>query len=180
MYPYLSGKRWWVGVIAIALFTLLFFQALQPKPSVMPSTPAHPAPQKQVAAPAKQAPVPTHPILELFNPSDETISRDQAKSKIHEELEQLLVIAIMLQRCDIVSESEYTGIYQASYRYAQRTRLFTDVDALMPELLLSAQKTYQLVYAGTSCQESSLRTLKEQTMAWQAQYNTIPQPSPDQ
>jgi hypothetical protein len=168
-HPYLSGKHWWLGVSAIALFTLLLFHSLtdhkpprQPTPGTAQAISAMPVPAK--------APLPTHPVLDLFNPSAENLSRDQAISRTRGEIEQLLVIAILLQRCNHITNEHYQSIYHAGERYTKRSELFSDNDALMRELLASAEKTYRLVYAQTDCAETSLQTLKTQTLEWQAQY----------
>ena len=174
--PYLTGKYWWLGVAAIAIFTLLLFHTLVGTKANPPKASAPVAAQQPVAKPVVKASVPTHPVLELLNPSAENISRDQAVSRVRGELEQLLVIAIMLQRCNQLTDAEYQSINLAGQRYAERTRLFSEGDVLMRELAVSAEKTYALVYAGTSCGEPSLAALKEQTMAWQSQYNTTPSP----
>jgi|GEM_PF-5343278 len=174
MHPYLTGKYWWLGVAAIAIFTLLLFHTLVGTKAVTQKTPQPSITQQPIVKPTVKVSVPTHPVLELFNPSADNISRDQAISRVRGELEQLLVIAIMLQRCDQLSDVEYHSIHLAGQRYAERTRLFHDGDVLMRELAVSAERTYALVYAGTSCDEASLPALKAQTMAWQAQYTTTP------
>ncbi|MBN8542797.1 MAG: hypothetical protein J0M34_00855 [Alphaproteobacteria bacterium] len=168
MAAYLSGRYWWLGIAAIVVFTLLLFHALNKTVTSPPSSkkPVQIVAPKPITKPA----IPTHPVLDLFNPSSASISQAQAISRTRGQLEQLLVISIILHQCGLISDGEKTNISNAAQAYAVRSKLFNDTNLLMHELNASAQKTYELVYANTKCDEPSLEQLKSQTLAWQSNF----------
>lgn len=170
MQPYLSGKYWWLGVIAIALFSLLLFHILQPIPTAPRPAPVATETAVQVTQPAPTANLPQHPVLDLFDPSASTLSHDQAVTRLRSELEQLFVIAILLQRCSLMNDAEYGAAHAAATQYAYVSRQFRNPEALIADVEEQAVQTYQLVYADTSCTEPSLQGLKTQTDAWVAQF----------
>ncbi|MFZ4124570.1 MAG: hypothetical protein ACOYJ2_00670 [Rickettsiales bacterium] len=171
MALYLSGRYWWLGITAIVLFTLLVFHALSEKPvSREPQAKPQQVKQTTIPTPKLQTPVPTHPVLDLFNPTNAAITRDQAISRTRGELEQLLVISILLNECQQITDAEKSNITITAKKYATRSNLFADSDATITELSNSAQKTYALVYAKTRCNEPSLKQLKSQTLAWQSRF----------
>lgn len=173
MALYLSGRYWWLGIAGIVIFSLLIFHALSEPastPVIKPKT-AQITRQKPVS---KKVAIPTHPVLDLFNPSSASITRDQSISRTRSELEQLLVISIILQRCNHITNAEKSNITHAAQTYVVRSKLFSDSATLIQELNESAQRTYDLVYANTRCNEPSLEQLKIQTLAWQSRF-TRPQ-----
>lgn len=174
MQSYFVGRYWWIGITAIVVLTFIFYYGLEAhraKPAPQPTARTAPTPAPATSPrPAIAARVPSQPVLELFHPSDENITRDQAISRIRGELEQLFVIRTLLAQCDLITDIEAENIRIAAQHYTEQTRLFADSHALIDELSLQAKQTYDLVYSATSCNEASLPAIKAQTLAWQAQY----------
>lgn len=174
MQSYLSGKYWWLSVAAIVALTLIFYHGLIDHSPPIKQVVVVQKPVTHPAAPAPRSAVPSHPVLDLFNPSTAEISREQAISRTRSELEQLLVIRKLLARCAIISELESDAVNAAALDYAVRSQMFADPAATLQELQIQADQTHDLVYSTTSCDEESLYALREQTLAWQAQFAPTP------
>lgn len=170
----LSGKYWWLSVAAIVVLTLIFYHGLGFQPATIKPAPITQMPIAKPQSRIAQSSIPSQPVLDLFNPSNENITRDQTISRTRSELEQLFVIRNLLARCAIITQEQADSIKVAAFAYASRTHLFSNSAAIIAELEEQAQQTHDLVYAQTSCDEPSLETLKTQTLAWQTQFNSQP------
>ena len=138
-----------------------------------PTAPVIPIQTEQVAA----APLPPAPpnadnskiILELFNPSDASLTHQQNETTISQQIEQTLTVTFVLTKCLIISQDDYSDIFRALIFYAEKVKLAPDeasAIARVREIAESSKASYALVYSRTSCEDPHLPVLADDIAKW--------------
>lgn len=160
--------------LAGAIFSTLILLLILVNPSAD-------APEKRVALPvtekpAEKAMLPAPPnaenskiILELFSPSDASIHQQQAEAPHEQKIEQTMTVTFVLTKCQLLSQDDYSTIYQALVRYATHVGLGADAaaaDARVRQIAESSSTSYALVYSRTSCESEALPVLAKDILNW--------------
>lgn len=112
-------------------------------------------------------------VLELFNPSDASLTQQLNETTIQQNIEQLLSTSFVLSHCGVMDSSDNANIFRASVGYALETHLAKDVPeavAKIQELTKSAAATYVMLYRNTDCKNPKLKTISEQMVKWETYY----------
>ncbi len=137
---------------------------------------------KETSAPAPQAVPPSAAegikdtptiVLELFNPSDETLTQQLSETTIRQNIEQVLSTSFVLSRCGVLDSNANSDIFRASVAYAVNTHFAKDIpDAVgkIQALHQSAAATYVMLYRNTDCKNPTLKTIAAQMVKWQTYY----------
>jgi hypothetical protein len=130
----------------------------------------------QAALPIEKAVPPAPPnadnskiILELFNPTQQSLDSQRAATNSNQQIEQTLTVSYVLTKCLIFSQDDYTDTYRALVLYAQLAKLAPDptsADAKVREIAQSANASYALIYSRTSCTDAQLPTLAKELSQW--------------
>ena len=161
-----------VACIAAGIAAYIFW----PSPALPVAQPAPPIPEA-AAAPEPSAPQPTPApepdlVLELFEPTPESLNAQQSASRLRNQLEQALVATFLLTRCNYLSQQEYSDTYNSFIRYAVESGLSPDYHSAATELrriASSAGASYSLVYSRLSCDDASLPPAAASVRAWRDQ-----------
>ncbi len=159
-----------LAACAAALLLLLLFFALSSsrKPDLIVLPPV----VQEVAKPVPPAPPNVDNskiILELFNPSDESLTHQQNETTFSQQIEQTLTVTFVLTKCQALSQDDYSTIFRALIIYAERTKLAPDTvsaEARVREIAESAKASYALVYGRTSCEDPQLNPLATEVVEW--------------
>jgi hypothetical protein len=159
------------GLVAMA-FLGIAWVLLQPRPAAPPIHP--PAPIPEPAAPASAQPVTAQPelILELFEPTPESLDAQHRNRKLRGRIEEALVATFVLTRCGYFNTAEYNATYNAFIRYAVQVGLAPDSASAATEirqLAESAGASYSLVYSRLPCADASLAPMAQSLRQWQVQ-----------
>jgi len=168
-----------IGVcVAFALLTFLFIpiapttdEAAVTAP-VQPYTP--PAPQAQVPPEATNDQL----VLELFNPSELSLTHQITKASLTQQIEQAITVSFVLSKCGLISADQYRDSFRALVLYAQQSHLADDApraEAMVRQIAKSAGAGYSLVYSRLSCSHPQLPQLAKQLVDWQTR---VMPPSP--
>lgn len=139
-------------------------------------------PQQQAAQEApvvaeEEKPLPPAPpnadnssvILELFNPSDESLTHQRTETTYSQQIEQTLTMTYVLTKCLLISQDDYTNIFRALILYAERVKLAPDAtwaESRVREIAQSANASYALIYSRTSCTDAQLQPLAKDILQW--------------
>jgi hypothetical protein len=116
-------------------------------------------------------------ILELFNPSDQSLTHQLTTSALTQQIEQALTVSFVLTKCGTMSQEEYRDNFRALILYAQRTHLAADAagsEKLVRHIAESAGTSYALIYSRTSCRDPKLQAMADQLASWRATILTPP------
>lgn len=133
-----------------------------PAPTESGVTPA--APQQ-----AQSSAVETDPVLELFNPSEASLSEQVSESMLKNRMEEAMTTSFILKRCGLVSDAEYSETYQALMLYAQRMQPGLSPAQLQENFsatVASASASYGLIYARMNCNTPELQLAAQQIAGW--------------
>lgn len=119
----------------------------------------------EVVAPAvpEPSPEPTtagDPVLDLFNPSQATLNEQLNDAALKNRLEDLVVLAFVLRRCNYVSQEEYNDSFAAYARYAASS------PGALEAAIASASASYSLLYARSECDAAQLPANAAQLAQW--------------
>ena len=133
----------------------------------------------KTAAPAISAPImetkpeePTNPnrlVLELFNPSDQSLTHQLNRTNLSQQIEQALTISFILTKCGTLSESQYRDTFRALKLYAEQTHLAknaADAEIIVRRISESSGASYSLIYSRLSCTSPQLPALADQLRSW--------------
>ena len=152
--------------LILLLIVIVSSGSSEPTPIIVQSTPQ----VVEKAAPSAPPNVDnSKTILELFNPSDASLTQQQTQASQSDQIEQTLTVTFILTKCQIISQDDYSTIFQALILYAQRINLAADAtsaDAKVREIAESAKASYALVYGRTSCEDPKLPSLANDIMNW--------------
>lgn len=112
-------------------------------------------------------------ILELFNPSDQALTKQLTDTALSQQIEQILTTSFVLTRCKLITEENYRDNYRALTAYATTMRLAPDAAATaarLRQLAESASTSYAFVYRRVQCDDPSLPPIAEKLLAWQKPY----------
>lgn len=157
------SQRWLI--IAASLLAVLCIIAaliLFTRPRITPT----PAPAiVEVVPPAVPAPSPEptnsdDPVLDLFNPSQAALNEQLNDAALKNRLEDLVVLAFVLRRCNYLSPAEYNDSFTAYDRYAASS------PGALDAAIASASASYSLLYAGSECNAAQLPASAAQLAQW--------------
>lgn len=124
----------------------------------------------------EQAPPPAPPntdnsqiILELFNPSNESLGQQLAATNVYQQIEQAITVNYVLTKCFIISQDDYRDTFRALTIYARLTKLAPDeasASQKVLEIAESARASYALIYGRTSCSAKELPQLAKELSDW--------------
>ena len=170
--PSIRNPKLWLAVIALISVVAMVWPHQQPTPTVIASVHAPP--------PAIPAPVPNQAIqdqatevLELFNPSDQSLTHQLNESELSRQVEQVMTTSYVLAHCKLMDEDEYRDNFRALIVFAQHSGLAPDAvtaEAKVRQLAESAGVSYSLLYSRTSCADPKLADIYRQMMNWQKIY----------
>ena len=165
-------------LIAIALITLAVGLPLFSKQQPVTEVPIEQEAQTPVAAPAV-APVTqaahdrATTVLELFNPSDLSLTHQLNETAISQQVEQIMSTSYVLSRCNLMDKDEYRDTFRALILFAQHNKLATDAagaEEKVRQLAKSASVSYQMLYSRTRCDDPKLPVIARQLLNWQRIY----------
>lgn len=135
-----------------------------PAPAPTESAATAPAPQQ-----AKVSAVEADPVLELFNPSDASLSEQVSETTLKSRMEEAMTTSFILKRCGLVNDTEYSETYQALMLYAQRMQPSLTPVQLQENFsatVASASASYGLIYARMRCDTPELQRAAQQIAGW--------------
>jgi hypothetical protein len=154
--------------VALLLLLLVFAFSNSQKPDLIVLPPV----VEEVAKPVPPAPPNVDNskiILELFNPSDESLTHQQNETSYSQQIEQTLTVTFVLTKCQALSQDDYANIFRALIIYAQQVKLAPDAagaEARVREIAESSNASYSLVYSRTSCEDPQLTPLATEVVEW--------------
>lgn len=129
------------------------------------------APPEPVAAPAAPTQEPDL-VLDLFEPTPETLDAQHAERLLRQRLEEALTLTFALTRCGLIDQTEYTANYNAFIRYAHSSGLAADLTSAEAEIRRIAESSgasYSLIYSRVPCTSPSLVTTRDTLRQWRDQ-----------
>ncbi len=128
-----------------------------------------------VPLPSEQPAAPPPPegsdaiILQLFNPSDQSLTHQLSTSVFTQQIEQAMTTSYVLAKCRLISQDDYTNTFRALILYAEQTKLAADeasAETLVRQIADSASASYTLIYGRTPCTDPKLPVLAQQLGDW--------------
>jgi hypothetical protein len=117
-------------------------------------------------------------VLELFNPSDQSLTHQLNKTNLSQQIEQALTISFILTKCGTLSQSQYRDTFRALILYAEQTHLANNAanaEIIVRRISESSGASYSLIYSRLSCTSPQLPALANQLRDWT---NGIMSPAP--
>lgn len=108
-------------------------------------------------------------ILELFSPSDASLTEQRLTASTTQQIEQTLTASFVLTKCLIISQDDYRNAYRALVIFAERSKLAADMasaDIAVREIAQSASASYAMVYSRVACDDPKLGDLAKQLATW--------------
>lgn len=148
-----------------------------PEPTPIVAT-AQPEAVATVTVPAKTGP--ENPILDLFQPSDGALEQQLSETHITQQIENALVVCYTLVHCNMLSQTEYNGVFQDLVAYATRSHLAdaSQADAKVRSIADAASASYALVYSNANCSDPSLAQKAAALSQWRAAMHNATAPAP--
>lgn len=150
------------GVILLLVLMLAFGNDEKPEHVIVPLPPETPAPPP----PPEGA---SEIILQLFNPSDQSLTNQLSTTVFKQQIEEAMTVSFVLTKCRIITQDDYANTFRALIVYAQQTKLAADeatADTLVRQIAESAGASYSLVYSRTPCDDPKLPVLAQQLAQW--------------
>jgi hypothetical protein len=110
-----------LAVIAIVSVIAICWPHPQPAPVVAPAQSAPPA--VPVPVPGKATQDKATEVLELFNPSDQSLTHQLNETAISQQVEQVMATSYVLAHCKLMDEDEYRDNFRALIVFAQHSGL---------------------------------------------------------
>ena len=164
-----------IGISAICVAVLM---TRKPEPTPESTPVASPAVVNQPAI-KQEAPPPSAAhdnatmVLELFNPSDQSLTHQLNETTISQQIEQIMATSDVLANCNLISKDDYRDSFRALIVYAQQMKLArtgAEAEAKVRQIAQSAGVSYSLVYSRTACTDAQLPPLVHQLLTWQHAY----------
>lgn len=164
-----------LAVIALVSVVAIFWPHEQPAPPaevpvvVRPAPPAVPSPAPRIAAQDDTA----TQVLELFNPSDQSLTHQLSETAISQQVEQVMATSYVLAHCKLMDDDEYRDNFRALIVFAQHSGLAPDAvtaEAKVRQLAQTASVSYSLLYSRMNCNDPQLPAIQRQMMNWQKIY----------
>ena len=169
-------SHWWLSPALLVVATVSIFSLLGQisHPQLSDKILPQPAPAT-INAPVVSAENPDiikSPVLDLFSPDAATLAHDQSRAQVQNTIEQLLILARILERCGMINEQQHRQMVAAGWHYAARAKLADTTEKIttqFQQLQVKAEQSYALLYAQPeSCHDPDLPTLRAALLAWQA------------
>lgn len=112
-------------------------------------------------------------VLELFNPSDESLTHQLNDTTVRQQIEQVMATSFVLFNCKLIKSKDYQNNYLALIVLAQRNKLARDqkdAETKVNEIAKAAGASYGLLYSRTRCDDPKLPGIAQQLIDWQKQY----------
>ena len=164
-----------LGTATAAIAAAAFMMWQEPSEMLLTPTSPNPTTKADINLPAYATPSATAKnrndqiVLELFNPSDQSLTHQLNKTNLSQQIEQALTISFMLTKCGKLSQDEYRDAFRALSLYAQTTHLATDgkdAETLVRHIAESSGASYSLIYSRLSCNSPQLPILAAQLRSW--------------
>ena len=160
-------------LFAVALISLIaiFWPHAQPSPSEIPI--AAVPPPVPVPVPSKMIDDKATTVLELFNPSDQSLTHQLNETAISQQVEQVMATSYILSHCKLMNDDEYRNNFRALIVFAQHNGLASDAataETTVRRLAESAGVSYSLLYSRTNCADPQLAAIERQMINWQKIY----------
>lgn len=145
-------------------------------------SPSSDAPHVVATATPTPAPAPKPPsispdsathVLELFSPSDTSLTHQLNDTTVRQHIEQIVATSYVLGNCKHITPANYRDSFRALIVYAQRTKFadsYTSAETKVREIAQAASASYSLLYYRTPCDAPKLIRVREQLLAWQKAY----------
>ena len=170
--PSIRNPKLWLAVIALISVVAMLWPHQQPAPAAIAPVQASP-PAVPVPTPSKAAQDQATEVLELFNPSDQSLTHQLNESELSRQVEQVMTTSYVLAHCKLMDEDEYRDNFRALIVFAQHSRLAPDAvtaEAKVRQLAESAGVSYSLLYSRTNCADPKLADIYRQMLNWQKIY----------
>ena len=154
-----------------ALIVFAFF--LKPEAIAPPEQPVVKAPVVEIPKPPVITLDNATTVLELFNPSDQSLTHQLNETTIRQQIEQIVATNYVLGNCKLISTETYRDSFRALIVFAQRMKLAdssTTAEAKVRAIAESASASYSLLYYRTKCDDPKLMKTKQQLIEWQKAY----------
>jgi hypothetical protein len=160
-----------LAVIAVISVIAIFWPHAQPVPVVTPDQ--APPPAVPTPAPSKAVQDRATEVLELFNPSDQSLTHQLNETALSQQVEQVMATSYILAHCKLMDDDEYRDNFRALIVFAQHSGLAPDAmtaEAKVRQLAQSAAVSYSLLYSRTNCMDPQLLTSQRQMTNWRKIY----------
>jgi hypothetical protein len=154
-----------------ALLAFAFFLKPENQPVQQP-LPAQPRVAKIPSPPAMISDTATT-VLELFNPSDQSLTHQLNETTIRQQIEQIMATNYVLANCHLIDAESYRNSFRALIVYAQRTKFadsWVTAEEKVRSITESASASYSLLYYRTKCDDPKLAQTTRQLIDWQNAY----------
>lgn len=158
---------------ALAIGALIVFAFLLKPEHAAPPPPVAQAPVVEIPKPAEITLDTATTVLELFNPSDQSLTHQLNETTIRQQIEQIVATNYVLGNCKLISTETYRDSFRALIVFAQRMKLADTpnaAEAKVRAIAESASASYSLLYHRTKCDDPKLTKTKQQLIAWQKAY----------
>ncbi len=163
------NQKFWLAVITVLSVIAIFWPHSPPVPVAVPVQPTPPA----VPAPSQATLDKSTEVLELFNPSEQSLTHQLNESQLSQQIEQVMTTSYVLAHCNLMDNDEYRDNFRALIVFAQHSGLAPDAvtaEAKVRQLAESAGVSYSLLYSRTNCGDPQLATIYRQMLNWQKIY----------
>ena len=159
---------------ALVIGALIAFAfLLNPPPTAI--TPTSEQPKAAIVAPVNPSLTQDNAttVLELFNPSDQSLTNQLNETAITQQIEQIMATSYVLSRCQLMDDDAYRDNFRALIIFAQKNNLAPDAasaDKKLRQIAKSASTSYTLLYRRTKCDNARLPIIAQQLHEWQNAY----------
>lgn len=109
-------------------------------------------------------------VLELFNPSDQSLTHQLNETTVRQTIEQIIATNYVLANCKRIDTDTYRDSFRALILYAQTSGLApnaVEAENKVRQIADAASASYSLLYYRTKCEDPKLDTTTAQLIAWQ-------------
>lgn len=151
-----------------ALIAFAFF--IKPLPEAKPSTMSEAKPAVQPPANASVTEDNATAVLELFNPSDQSLTHQLNETTVRQNIEQIIATNYVLANCKRIDTDTYRDSFRALILYAQKSNLAgnaVEAETKVRQIADAASASYSLLYYRTKCEDPKLEKTTAQLIDWQ-------------
>lgn len=109
-------------------------------------------------------------VLELFNPSDQSLTHQLNETTVRQTIEQIIATNYVLANCQRIDTDTYRDSFRALILYAQTSGIAAnavEAENKVRQIADAASASYSLLYYRTKCEDPKLDTTTAQLIAWQ-------------
>lgn len=151
-----------------ALIAFAFF--IKPLPEAKSSILSAPKPAVQPPTKASVTEDNATAVLELFNPSDQSLTHQLNETTVRQNIEQIIATNYVLANCKRIDTDTYRDSFRALILYAQKSNLAAnavEAETKVRQIADAASASYSLLYYRTRCEDPKLEKTTAQLIAWQ-------------